>query len=189
MGISMEAQKEAILEKSKKTMSVPEMRRLLGLKKTDSYWLVHRNFFQTYIVNGQMRVDIASFEKWYANQVKHKKVNGAEPGAELMKSSYSFRDAANLLGIHSSNLYEIWRDQNLKTITVDFTKRIPIEVFEEWYEHQIMYQKSAGCYDHGSGKRLYPFAGGSSPRRGYQRNNHQMDSRWGIFQVPGQERP
>lgn len=59
MGISMEAQKEAILEKSKKTMSVPEMRRLLGLKKTDSYWLVHRNFFQTYIVNGQMRVDIA----------------------------------------------------------------------------------------------------------------------------------
>ena len=68
-------------------------------------------------------------------------MNGAEPGAELMKSSYSFRDAANLLGIHSSNLYEIWRDQNLKTITVDFTKRIPIEVFEEWYEHQIMYQK------------------------------------------------
>ena len=126
MGISMEAQKVAILEKSKKTMSVPEMRRLLGLKKTDSYWLVHRNFFQTYIVNGQMRVDI---------------VNGEEPGAELMKSSYSFRGAANLLGIHSSNLYEIWRDQNLKTITVDFTKRIPIEVFEEWYEHQIMYQK------------------------------------------------
>lgn len=87
MGISMEAQKEAILEKSKKTMSVPEMRRLLGLKKTDSYWLVPRNFFQTHIVNGQMRVDIASFEKWYANQVKHKKVNGEEPGAELMKSS------------------------------------------------------------------------------------------------------
>lgn len=50
-------------------------------------------------MNGQMRVDIASFEKWYANQVKHKKVNGEEPGAELMKSSYSFRDAANLLGI------------------------------------------------------------------------------------------
>ena len=120
-------------------MSVPEMRWLLGLKKTDGYWLVHRNFFQTHIVNGQMRVDIASFEKWYANQVKHKKVNGEESGAELMKSSSSFRDAANLLGIHSSNLYEIWRDQNLKTITVDFTKRIPIEVFEEWYG---LYQKT-----------------------------------------------
>ena len=58
-----------------------------------------------------------------------------------MKTSYSFQDAANLLGIHSSNLYEIWRDENLDTITVDFVKRIPIEVFEQWYENQIMYQK------------------------------------------------
>ena len=87
----------------KNTMSVPEMRRLLGLKKTESYWLVHRNFFETKIIDGKMRVDIESFEKWYANQVKHKKVNGEEPGAELMKTSYSFKDAANLLGINSSN--------------------------------------------------------------------------------------
>lgn len=125
----------------KKTMSVPEMRKLLGVKKTESYWLVHRNFFKTEIINGQMRVDLESFEKWYANQVKHKKVNGEDPGAELTKKSYSFRDAANLLGIHSSNLYEIWREENLETFTVDFTKRIPIEIFEKWYENQIMYQK------------------------------------------------
>lgn len=125
----------------KNTMSVPEMRRLLGLKKTESYWLVHRNFFETKIIDGKMRVDIESFEKWYANQVKHKKVNGEEPGAELMKTSYSFKDAANLLGIHDSNLYEIWWKENLETITVDFVKRIPIEVFEQWYENQIMYQK------------------------------------------------
>lgn len=45
-----------------------------------------------------------------------------------MKTSYSFKDAANLLGINSSNLYEIWRDENLETITVDFVKRLPIEV-------------------------------------------------------------
>ena len=105
-------------------MSVPEMRRLLGLKKTDSYWLVHRNFFQTYIVNGQMRVDIASFEKWYANQVKHKKVNGAEPGAELMKSSYSFRDAANLLGITKEKLSVITRASRFK-------EYFEIRVFED----------------------------------------------------------
>ena len=46
------------------TMSVPEMRRLLGLKKTESYWLVHRNFFETKIIDGKMRVDLDSFEKW-----------------------------------------------------------------------------------------------------------------------------
>lgn len=125
----------------KSTMSVPEMRRLLGLKKTESYWLVHRNFFETKIIDGKMRVDLESFENWYANQVKHKKVNGEEPGAELLKTSYSFKDAANLLGINTSNLYEIWRDENLETITVDYVKRIPIEVFERWYENQIMYQK------------------------------------------------
>lgn len=126
----------------KKTMSVPEMRRLLGLKKTGSYWLVHRNFFETKIIDGKMRVDIESFEKWYANQVKHKKVNGEEPGAELMKTSYSFKDAANLLGIHDSDLYVIWKKENLETITVDYVKRIPIEVFERWYENQSMYQKA-----------------------------------------------
>ena len=128
--------------KLKNTMSVPEMRRLLGLKKTESYWLVHRNFFETRIIDGRMRVDLESFEKWYANQVKHKKVNGEEPGAELLKISYSFMDAANLLGIHNSNLYEIWRRENLETITVDSVKRIPVDVFERWYENQIMYQKA-----------------------------------------------
>ena len=38
----------------RKTMSVPEMRKMLGLKKTESYWLVHRNFFKTEIINGKM---------------------------------------------------------------------------------------------------------------------------------------
>ena len=127
--------------KLKNTMSVPEMRRLLGLKKTESYWLVHRNFFETRIIDGRMRVDLESFEKWYANQVKHKKVNGEEPGAELLKTSYSFMDAANLLGIHNSNLYEIWRRENLETITVDSVKRIPVDVFERWYENQ----RRTGC--------------------------------------------
>lgn len=34
-------------EKKRTTMSVPEMRRMLGLGKTDSYWLVHRQCFET----------------------------------------------------------------------------------------------------------------------------------------------
>ena len=114
----------------KRTMSVPEMRRLLGVKKTESYWLVHRNFFKTELVGGRMRVDVESFEKWYANQVKHKKVNGEAPGKELVRSSYSFREAANLLGVNSSNLYEIWKKNGLKTILVDFVMRIPMEEFE-----------------------------------------------------------
>ena len=112
--------------KLKNTMSVPEMRRLLGVKKTESYWLVHRNFFETKVIDGMMRVDIESFEKWYANQVKHKKVTGEKPGAELLKTSYSFKEAANLLGVHDSSIYEVWRKEQLNTITVDFVMRILI---------------------------------------------------------------
>lgn len=111
-------------------------------------------------------------------------MNGAEPGAELMKSSYSFRDAANLLGIHSSNLYEIWRDQNLKTITVDFTKEFRSKYLKNGMNIRSCIRKSAGCLRSRIWKRLYPFAGGSSPRRGYQRNNHQMDSD-GAFSSAG----
>ena len=125
-----------------KTMSVPEMRKLLGLKKTEGYWLVHREFFKTEIIGGMMRVDIESFEKWYANQVKHKKVDGEEPGRELVKGSYSFQDAANLLGVNSACLYEIWKREERKTIKVDFVKRIPKEEFENWLSEQTVYKKS-----------------------------------------------
>ena len=128
-------------QRAKRTMSVPEMREMLGLKKTESYWLVHRKFFKTEIIGGKMRVDLDSFEKWYAKQVKYKKVNGEKPGEELLKTSYSFMDAANLLGIYNADLYYIWRKEKLETITVDSVKRIPIDVFENWYENQIMYRK------------------------------------------------
>ena len=84
------------------------MRKMLGLKKTESYWLVHRNFFKTDIVNGHMMKDVESFEKWYANQVKHRKVDGPEPGAELTSMSYSFAKVAEMLGVSDAVVYEIW---------------------------------------------------------------------------------
>ena len=127
--------------RQRKTMSVPEMRKLLGLKKTESYWLVHRNFFKTEMISGQMRVDLESFERWYANQVKHRKVNGEEPGIELKKTSYSFREVANLLGVHDADIYVAWKENDLETFTVDYVKRIPKDVFEKWYRSQNKFQK------------------------------------------------
>lgn len=66
---------------SKTTMSVREMREILGLGKTDSYWLLKKKFFDVVLVNGKMRVVIESFEKWYANQVKYSKVKGPLQGS------------------------------------------------------------------------------------------------------------
>ena len=70
----------------KKWLSVSEMSELLGLKKTERYWLVHKNFFETKEIAGKMRVNIESFEKWYVNQIKYHKVNGEEPGKKLKET-------------------------------------------------------------------------------------------------------
>lgn len=86
-------------------------------------------------------IDVDSFEKWYANQVKHRKVDGPEPGAELTKMSYSFAEVAEMRGVSGAVVYEIWDKNNLDTFTVDFVKRILKEVFEKWYAGQTRYQK------------------------------------------------
>ena len=133
-----QAEQEQVL---RRTMSVPEMRKLLGLKKTESYWLIHRKFFKTEIIGGMMRIDLESFEKWYANQVKYKKAGGEAPGKELREKSYSFKEAANILGIHDCDLYDIWKNEKLEYITVDFVRRIPVDIFEKWYADQDIYRK------------------------------------------------
>lgn len=131
-------------DEMKRTMSVPEMRKLLGVKKTESYWLVHKNYFKTELINGTMRVDIASFEKWYANQTKHKKVTGEKPGAQLCAASYSFRDVANMLGEYDGTIYDLWNRKGLPTVTVNYRKRILREIFDSWYENQNEYHKVDG---------------------------------------------
>lgn len=37
----------------KKSMSVREMGSMLGLKKVESYWLVHKGYFETVLVGGK----------------------------------------------------------------------------------------------------------------------------------------
>lgn len=49
--------REKAVEVDRTTMSVPEMRELLGLCKTGSYWLVHKNYFETIVVAGKMRTN------------------------------------------------------------------------------------------------------------------------------------
>lgn len=120
----------------KKYMTVPEMGRLLGLKKTDRYWLVHKNVFKTEIIMGKMCVELKSFEKWYANQVKYHKITGEEPGLELKQQSYSARDIAEILQISEWQVYGEMKKAGVAYILVDYWKRFPKEAFDEWYKHQ-----------------------------------------------------
>ena len=62
----------------KKSMSVMERGRMLGLKKTNSYWLIKKGWFETVMVAGKMRVMVDSFEEWYQSQTHYRKVNAVE---------------------------------------------------------------------------------------------------------------
>ena len=82
-------------QRVKTSMSVPEMGKMLGLGKVESYWLVKKNYFKTIQVAGRMRVMLDSFEDWYAGQFHYKKVdayydvstgNGGSFGAEIWHS-------------------------------------------------------------------------------------------------------
>lgn len=124
----------------KTTMSVPEMGRVLGLKKVDSYWLVHKGYFDTIQLNGKMRVVIESFEYWYAGQIKYRKVNGDPPGQRLMQESYSARDIAGMLGINEQYAYQVMKDAGIKPVIVDYWQRFPKNAFDEWYAGQSRFR-------------------------------------------------
>ena len=129
----MDDVEEIISKISKRTwMTVPEMGKLLGLKKTDRYWLVHKNVFESKEIAGKIRINIASFEKWYANQIKYHKVTGEEPGKELKSWSYSVKEVADLLGVDEYLVYELLKKNQMEAVIVDYWKRIPKESFQNW---------------------------------------------------------
>ena len=131
-------------------MTVPEMGKLLGLKKTDRYWLVHKNVFESKEIAGKIRINIASFEKWYANQIKYHKVTGEEPGKELKSWSYSVKEVADLLGVDEYLVYDLLKKNQMEAVIVDYWKRIPKESFQNWYKSQSRYRtkeaSSVACW-------------------------------------------
>lgn len=125
----------------KKSMSVREMRRLLGLVKTEAYWLVKKNYFDTVIIAGKMRVMIESFENWYANQLHYKKIIGEAPGKNWTSITMSIQETASLLGIAEGTLYDLMKKKPFKTVKVGMYTRIYIDSFEDWYNSQSHYKK------------------------------------------------
>lgn len=132
------------------TMSVMEMGRSLGLGKTDSYWLIHKEQFETRIVAGKMRVMIESFEKWYANQLHYKKVNGELPGAELLQRTMTIPTMANLLGISEGSAYDLIHRLHFRSVKTEYSsQRLLIDkaTFYEWLKSQTHYKIVEGKED------------------------------------------
>ena len=122
------------------------MRQMLGLGKTDSYWLVHQGFFETILVNGKMRVVIDSFEDWYARQFKHHKVTGEEPGSKLREETFSAREIADMLDISKQQANILVRQAQLPFTKVHNQFQIPKAAFDKWYasqNHYVLKQEKA----------------------------------------------
>lgn len=98
------------------TMSVHEMGQILGLSKTESYLLVHKQCFETTLVQGVVRVNIKSFEHWYANHIKHKKVEGTPPGEELRSYSYSVQEIADILDVSDDVVYALLKQDHIEPL-------------------------------------------------------------------------
>ena len=115
--------------KKKKYMSVKEMGDLLGIKKSDSYYLVKKKCFKIIEAAGKMWVDTSSFEEWYDRQTKYHKVTGEEPGREVTAKSFSVKDMAAMLKItesmayyviHRDRLPVIWENGQMRVVRKDF---------------------------------------------------------------------
>lgn len=58
----------SILVYEKKSYSIPEIRTMLGMKKTSSYELIKTGVLDTIVVNNQIRVKRDCFNAWFHSQ-------------------------------------------------------------------------------------------------------------------------
>lgn len=123
------------------TMTVRAMGALLGLKKTESYYLVNKKVFETVEIAGQLRVVNASFEAWYARQDRYRKVAGEPPGAELHSNMYSVSDLQKMLNLSRDSVLTLIHRERLLTMTFEGKFWIPKIIFDDWYASQSRYRK------------------------------------------------
>lgn len=116
----------------KKSMSVREMGNLLGVKKTESYWIVHKNYFETRIIHGRMRVMVDSFEEWYKNQCEYIKVEELD---SVAKTLYTTVEIADMLQITRQTAYQLIHKELFQSIKTDKGYRIVKSSFDEWLDN------------------------------------------------------
>ena len=124
------------------SFSVPELRRMLGIGKTESYWILKHREIATVTINGQIRVLKTAFQEWYCHQTRYRIIDGPPPGEALRETSYSVRELADLLAVSEDTIYTRISRGEFETFTVDYCTRITKESFERWYSSQERHRKS-----------------------------------------------
>lgn len=130
--------KAAFTYRDKQTVTVREIGRILGLGKTAVYRLVNQCVFKSYVICGGIRVDTASFDKWYASQFHYRKVDGERPGKKY-GNTFGPTTIGKVLGIANSTGLDLLNNGEIDFIVVDGKRRVLEESFWKWYESQNKY--------------------------------------------------
>lgn len=128
-----------LLQKNQESFTVPELRKMLGIGKTESYWLIKHRDILTVRINGRLRIIRSSFDEWYKNQVRYRIIDGPEPGEKLREMSYSPQEIAAMLSVSEDRVYRLIADGQLETSKADSWMRVTKESFERWYASQNRY--------------------------------------------------
>ncbi len=139
----------------RKTISPKEMGEMLGLKKTATYWLLKKGYFETVTINGSMRVVVDSFEEWLDNQDHYKKVVTREVKESkyldemiekinhermqehsVVKKSYTVVEVQKMIGKSRTAVYNLLKKNLFPVEYIDRYVRIPKQPFDEWMKQQ-----------------------------------------------------
>lgn len=113
-----------LIRSEKDSISIPELRKMLGIGKTESYWLIQNRGIKTFQLRGCMRVRNKDFWDWYDNQTKHRLLQGPPPGRALQETSYSVRELTQLLAVSRDTIYALMKKDVFDTFQADNHTRI-----------------------------------------------------------------
>lgn len=121
-------------------ISVEEMGRLLGLRKTARYWLLQKNLFATTEVLGKQWIIRDSFEKWYAGQQHYHIEESDDPDDSRSSGGLTVKEIATLIGRSEKTVNRLIRENNLETFIRKNRLLVPAEAFQSWIAGQDRYK-------------------------------------------------
>ena len=121
-------------------MSIEEMGKRLGLRKTSRYALLKENLFSTTQVLGKQWILRDSFEKWYLGQDRYHIDDRDNPDAMHSSGALSIKEIAALIGRSTKTVSRIIRENGFETISHKNTLLVPVDVFQRWIAGQDRYK-------------------------------------------------
>lgn len=131
-----------MIRMEKESISISELSKMLGVGKTESYWILQNKGLRTFTLKGCKRVKKEDFWRWYDRQTKYRLLHGPSPGCVLRETSYSVRELTELLSVSRDTIYMLLKQNVFDTFQADGHTRVTKDSFERWYANQGHFRKA-----------------------------------------------